>query len=320
MKQVLIGTALAALVPTLLGSNFYINLGTQVLIAAIFASSYNVIAGWGGLISFGHAAFFGAAGYGAALLVLKGGFGHFAAAALGVAFATVLAGIIGALALRATGISFLMITLALGQILWGLSYRWVSVTGGDNGLTGLARPKLFGLSLDGAGAYYYFTLAVAVIAFLSIRQFAGSSLGASLRGSRDQPRRMGALGFNVWLIRWVAFVYAGFWAGVAGLLFLYYHRFIGPHSLSIAESAEVLLMVILGGAGTLSGPIVGAAIIVLVRNLVSAYVEHWPMLLGALFLLVIMFVPEGLVPGLAARFRALRASGRKAPAEAPPRP
>jgi branched-chain amino acid transport system permease protein len=318
VKGVLIGTALAALVPTVLGSNFYINLATQVLIAAIFASSYNVIAGWGGLVSFGHAAFFGAAGYGAALLILKGGFGHLAGALFGLAFATALAGIVGALALRATGISFLMITLALGQILWGLSYRWVSVTGGDNGLTGLTRPAFFGLSLDGAAAYYYFTLAITLVAFLSIRRFAGSSLGASLRGTRDQPRRMSALGFNVWLIRWVAFVYAGFWAGVAGLLFLYYHRFIGPHSLSIAESAEVLLMVILGGAGTLSGPIVGAAIIVLVRNLISAYVEHWPMLLGALFLLVIMFVPEGLVPGVAARVRGLRQSGRKAPVEAPP--
>lgn len=318
MRRALIGAALCALVPTLLASDFYVNLATQVLIAAIFASSYNMIAGWGGLISFGHAAFFGAAGYGAALAVLKGGFGHLAAALFGIAFATVLACMIGALALRATGISFLMITLALGQILWGLSYRWVSVTGGDNGLTGLTRPQLLGLSIDGANAYYYFTLAVAFVAFLSIRQFAGSSLGASLRGTRDQPRRMSALGFNVWLIRWLTFVYAGFWAGVAGLLFLYYHRFIGPHSLSIAESAEVLLMVILGGAGTLSGPIVGAAIIVLVRNLVSAYVEHWPMLLGALFLLVIMFVPEGLVPGIATRLRALRASGRKAPAEAPP--
>ena len=318
MKAVLIGTALAALVPTLLGSSFHINLATQVLIAAIFASSYNVLAGWGGLVSFGHAAFFGAAGYGAALLVLKAGFGHLAAAMLGLAFATVLACIIGALALRATGISFLMITLALGQILWGLSYRWVSLTGGDNGLTGLKRPALFGLSLDGAAAYYYFTLGIALVAFLSIRRFAGSSLGASLRGTRDQPRRMSALGFNVWLVRWVAFVYAGFWAGVAGLLFLYYHRFIGPHSLSIAESAEVLLMVILGGAGTLTGPIVGAAIIVLVRNLISAYVEHWPMLLGVLFLLVIMFVPEGIVPGIASRLRALRASGHKAPAEAPP--
>ncbi|MGE5794185.1 MAG: branched-chain amino acid ABC transporter permease [Bacteroidota bacterium] len=318
MRRALIGAALCALVPTLLASDFYVNLATQVLIAAIFASSYNMIAGWGGLISFGHAAFFGAAGYGAALAVLKGGFGHLAAALFGIAFATVLACVIGALALRATGISFLMITLALGQILWGLSYRWVSVTGGDNGLTGLTRPQLLGLSIDGANAYYYFTLAVAFVAFLSIRQFAGSSLGASLRGTRDQPRRMSALGFNVWLIRWLTFVYAGFWAGVAGLLFLYYHRFIGPHSLSIAESAEVLLMVILGGAGTLSGPIVGAAIIVLVRNLVSAYVEHWPMLLGALFLLVIMFVPEGLVPGIATRLRALRASGRKAPAEAPP--
>jgi ABC-type multidrug transport system fused ATPase/permease subunit len=190
VKHVLIGTALAALVPTLLGSNFYINLGTQVLIAAIFASSYNVIAGWGGLISFGHAAFFGAAGYGTALLVLKGGFGHFAAAALGVAFATVLAGIIGALALRATGISFLMITLALGQILWGLSYRWVSVTGGDNGLTGLKRPAVFGLSLDGAAAYYYFTLAIALLALLSIRSSPDRRSAQPARDSRDQPRRM----------------------------------------------------------------------------------------------------------------------------------
>ena len=204
----------------------------------------------------------------------------------------------GLVALRASGLSFLMITLAIGQVLWGLAFRWAAVTGGDNGLSGLTRPSPFGLNLDSAAAFYYFTLAIASAAAVAMTLLVRSAFGALMRGARDQPRRMSALGHNVWLVRYLAFVASGFFGGVAGPQFVWYHKFVHPHSLSLTSSAETLLMVIAGGSGTLAGPIVGATIVVLLKNYVSAYVERWTMLLGFVFLMIVLFMPDGLVPGL----------------------
>src|SRR5262245_13075102 len=187
-----------------------------------------------------------------------------------------------------------MLTLALSQVLWGTAYRWVSMTDGDNGLRGLTRP--FGM--DDAVGFYYFTFVVAALAVWMMARFVGSPLGAALRGTRDQPRRMSALGHDVWMIRWITFVYAGFWGAVSGLLFVYYHKYIHPVSLSLAYSAEGLLAVIAGGSGTLAGPLVGAAIVMLLKNWASAYIERWNMLLGFVFVFIVVFMPEGVVPGV----------------------
>jgi branched-chain amino acid transport system permease protein len=202
--------------------------------------------------------------------------------------------VFGLIALRATGLGFLMLTLALSQVLWGTAYRWVSLTDGDNGLRGLTRP--FGL--DSASSFYWFTLFITVISIWFMARYVASPLGAALRGTRDQPRRMGALGHDVWLIRWITFVYSSFWGGVSGLLFVYYHKYIHPVSLSLSNSAEGLLAVIAGGSGTLAGPLVGAAIVMLLKNYVSAYIERWNMLLGFVFVLIVIFMPEGVVPGV----------------------
>jgi branched-chain amino acid transport system permease protein len=191
-----------------------------------------------------------------------------------------------------------MITLAFSQVLWGLAYRWVSVTNGDNGLSGITRLAPFGVSLESPAAFYWTTLVVSIMAFLAMAAFATSAFGATLRGVRDEPRRMAALGHNIRLIRWIAFVYAGFWGAVAGLLYVNYHKYIHPSSLSIANSAEGLLGVIAGGSGTLGGPIAGAALITILKNYSSAYIERWNMLLGFVFLAIVLIVPEGVVPGL----------------------
>jgi branched-chain amino acid transport system permease protein len=137
-----------------------------------------------------------------------------------------------------------------------------------------------------------------VIALFLLIRFVQSPFGAAVRGTRDQPRRMSALGYDVWTIRWLVYVYAAFWAAVAGLLYIYYNKYIHPTALSLTSSAEGLLSVIAGGAGTLAGPIVGAAIVVLLKNYVSAYVERWNMLLGFVFVFIVIFMPEGLVPGI----------------------
>jgi branched-chain amino acid transport system permease protein len=302
---VLLTLALAAL-PWFAGE-YYINLTSQIFVAAIFAASLNLLVGYGGLPSLGHASWLGLAAYLSAWMSLKLGLGHWVTAPAALLATTLIACVFGWISLRATGLGFLMITLALSQVLWGTAYRWVSVTDGDNGLRGLTRPTPFGISLDSASSFYYFALAVTAVAIFLMAMFVASPFGASLRGARDQSRRMSALGHDVWTIRWITFVYSGFWAAVSGLLFVYYNKYIHPASLSITSSAEALLGVIAGGSGTLAGPIVGAAIIMLLKNYVSAYVERWNMLMGFVFVLIVIFVPEGVVPGvrrLWARWRA----------------
>jgi len=297
---VAIGAAAALLValPWIVAGDYYVNLSSQILIAAIFAMSLNIVVGYGGMVSLGHAAYLGVAAYATAWIMLRLGLGPLAAGGAALAFTTVMAALFGVLALRASGLSFLMITLALGQILWGLAYRWVGVTGGDNGLTGLTRPKPFGIELTGATPFYYFALIVFALALVAMALIVRSPFGASLQGARDQPRRMNALGHHVWMVQWAAFVLSGFWGAVAGVLYVYYNTFISPHALSLQNSAEVLLMVIAGGPATTLGPVVGAALVVIIKNVVSAYLERWVMLLGVVFVLIVMFLPEGIVPGV----------------------
>ena len=235
-----------------------------------------------------------------------------------VAVSTAAAAFFGLLSLRAPGLGFIMITLALGQIVWGIAYRANDLTGGDNGIRYPARPMPFGFDLRDAPSFYYFTLAVFVVALFCIWRFSRSPFGASLMGARDQPRRMRMLGYNVWLIQWLTFVMAGFWASIAGVLYVYYNLFLSPHAISLQQSAEILLMAILGGASTLTGPIVGAAIITLVKNVISTYVERWNTLLGLIFVVVIMFMPYGLVPGCAQLWRRLRIRGKTPKAASSP--
>ena len=304
-----IGVALLAasfLLPPFLAGDFYINLASQILIAAIFALSLNLLVGFGGMTSLGHASYLGVAAYISALLTSRYGLGHGAGAIVSIAGTTAMAAFFGVIALRATGLGFLMITLALSQVLWGLAYRMSNVTNGDNGIAGLTRPTPFGISLDSAASFYWFSLVVATLAFLMMATFVSSSFGSSLKGVRDQPRRMAALGFNPWMIRWITFVYAGFWGGVSGLLYVYYNKYIHPTSLSTTSSAEALLGVIAGGSGTLTGPAVGAALVLLLKNYASAYVERWNMLLGLVFLIIVLVMPTGIVSGVSRLLTGLR--------------
>jgi branched-chain amino acid transport system permease protein len=284
-----------------------VNIASQILLYAIFALGVNVLAGYAGLVSLGHAGLFGIAAY-AAGKALNGGSGHGAAAAVALAVTVAAAAVFAVLALRGTGLGFVMITVALGQIVWGVAYRWISLTNGDNGVTITGRPSPLGLSLAAPATFYWATLLVFVAAVLSMAVFVASPFGASVRGTRDQPRRMNALGYHVWMIRFLAFLVSGFWSGVAGLLYLYYNQFVSPQAVALTASAEALLMVIAGGTGTLLGPITGAALVVVMKNVASGYIERWNFVLGAIFVAIVVFMPEGLVPGTARLWR--WASGR----------
>jgi branched-chain amino acid transport system permease protein len=314
-RNVAIAVAVLGLigVPYAVGEVYYINIASQILFYAIFALGLNVLVGYAGLVSLGHAGLFGVAAYVVAYL-LAAGFGHATAIAAALVIGLVATAGFAALSLRATGISFIMITLALGEIIWGLAYRWISVTDGDNGISVSGRPAPLGFMLTSAQGFYWATLIVFLLAVAAAAIFVRSPLGAALCGTRDQPRRMNALGYHVWMIRFWAFMFSGLLTLVAGILFVYYNEFISPQALALTASAEALLMVISGGAGTLLGPIVGAALVVIMKNVVSAYVTRWNFMLGAIFVAIVVFMPEGLVPGAVRLLRAaFRVRGRPKP-------
>ncbi|MBV9260780.1 MAG: branched-chain amino acid ABC transporter permease, partial [Pseudolabrys sp.] len=281
-RSVAIVVALFALasLPYWVPGTYYINIGSQILFYAIFALAVDILLGLGGLVSLGQAGLLGVASY-AVAVTLAAGWGHAAAIVVAIVVTLGAMAVYAVVALRATGIGFLMITLALGQILWGLAYRWISVTNGDNGLNIDGRP--FGQLLTSATGFYYATFVLFLIALALVVVFVRSPFGAALRGTRDQPRRMNALGFNVWLIRFCACLFSGLLTAIAGILFVYYNQFISPQALALTASAEVVLMVISGGASTLLGPIVGAALVVIIKNVASAYIARWNFLLGAIF-------------------------------------
>jgi branched-chain amino acid transport system permease protein len=312
--RVALGLSLILLltVPFWLTGVYYINVTSQILLYAIFALALNILVGHAGLVSLGHAGLFGLASY-ACAIALQAKFGH--SAAIIIALAVTFAGtaVFAFLSLRATGIGFIMITLAIGQILWGLAYRWIDLTNGDNGVTVATRPSPFGLSLSDPKLFYYMTLVVFLLSVIASAIFARSPFGASVRGTRDQPRRMNALGYHVWMIRFCACLLSGMMSGVAGILFVYYNLFISPQTLALTASAEAILMVISGGSGTLLGPIVGAALVVIMKLVVSAYIVRWNLVLGAIFVAIVIFMPEGLVPGsirLWRKWRPLRQAPR----------
>jgi len=306
------------LLPYAIREPYYVNIASQILLYAVFALGLNILVGYGGLVSLGHAGLSGVAAYAVAYL-LAAGHGHLVAIGGGLLAGLIVSAGFAALALRATGISFIMITLALGEIIWGLAYRWISITGGDNGLSVSARPAPFGLSLDSAGAFYDATLVVFLLALAACAIFVHSPFGAALAGTRDQPRRMNALGYHVWMIRFGAFMFSGLLSAISGILFIYYYQFVSPPALALTSSAEALLMVISGGAGTLLGPVIGAALVVIIKLVVSAYISRWNFMLGAIFVAIVVFMPEGLVPGSVRLCRAAwRRSNRGRAAPMPP--
>jgi branched-chain amino acid transport system permease protein len=313
VSRLALGVALAILaaVPYWVGGTYYVNIASQVLFYAILALGVNVLAGYAGLVSLGHAGLFGIAAY-AGARIMNEGYGHVGVTVGALAVTLLASAIFAVLALRGTGLGFVMITVALGQIVWGVAYRWISITNGDNGIAIRGRPSPLGLSLTSPAGFYWATLVVFLLAVATMAIFVASPFGASVRGTRDQPRRMNALGYHVWMIRFLAFLFSGFWSGVAGLLYLYYNQFVSPQAVALTASAEALLMVIAGGTATLLGPIAGAALVVIMKNVVSAYIERWNFVLGAIFVAIVVFMPDGLVPGARRLWRWAWASARPA--------
>lgn len=297
--------AAAAVLFPWLADRYYVYLVTQAMVLGIAATGLNLVLGYGGMANFGYAAYVGTGAYTAALLgihwkplVVPG----VAAAAL---VAMVAAAVAGLVALRTSGISFVMITMAIGQALWGLAYRWVSLTGGDNGLSGVPAPQLWeGLPLTPGGASYYYLVAVALALVLAgMYACARSPFGYCLRALQDSESRARVLGYDTWLYKYLAYVASGAVAGAAGGLNAYLTRFVSPGELSIAASSELFLMTILGGPGTVWGPPLGALAVTLLRAFISAHTNRWVMFLGFIYILVVLLAPRGVAGSLESRMR-----------------
>jgi branched-chain amino acid transport system permease protein len=285
-----VAAAVAPLLPA-----YPLTLLTQAVIVAILAMSLDVLLGYTGLPSLGHAAYFGVAAYAVAILATERQASFWLCLVVGLAVAVFTAAVFGLIAIRASGTYFLMITLALGMVVWGLAFRWVSLTKGDNGISGVPRPEI-GLpwSLWGPLPFFYFSLAAAVLAWALMGLLVRSPFGLGLKGIRESESRMRTLGYNVWLHKYLSFVISGAFAGFAGVLWAYYNGFVSPVDVQLVTSVETLLMVALGGPGTLIGPAVGAAVIVFLKNFVSVYTKRWLLILGAVYIGVILFAPRGL--------------------------
>lgn len=269
---------------------------TQILIFGIFALSLNLIFGYIGLFSMGHAAYFGVAAYSYAILVVRYGIESFWLVALvGILIATLLAAIFGIIALRTSGVYFLFVTLALGQLLYGVAMKWRTMTGGSDGVVGVPYPDL-GLPFTmSATSFYYLVFIIFIICVFLLYRIIKSPFGHALQGIREDERRMRHLGYNTWLYKYAAFTIAGLFAGVAGVLFAPSSSIVGPTHLSAMTSVLVMLMVIIGSTRMFFGPVMGAVVILFLQYYASIYSpERWPLILGAVFVLTIMFFRQGI--------------------------
>lgn len=293
-RLALIAAALVVLAALpLVVPSFYVFVLTKVLIFALLAMALDVVFGYGGMPSLGHAAFFGTGGYVVGIGLTRWGWGFGEVLLVALVLGALLGAIMGLLTIRTEGIYLLLLTLAVAQSLWALAFEQVEYTRGDNGISGITRETIpFGL-VSRVG-YYEFVLAVVVVAALCLWQFTRSPVGRALVASRESRVRLEGLGYRTWAYRVGAFTLSGTVAALAGLLLVYLQGIASPELLYWTLSAEVLVMAVVGGAGTLLGPAVGAAIIVLLEQVVSSVTERWITVLGALYILAILFLPDGL--------------------------
>lgn len=302
---------LAAVAP--FTGSYLIILLTHALIFAILAMSVDLLLGYTGLPSLGQAAYLGMGAYLTAILATQFQFGldgtFWIVVLLGMLIGAATAAFFGLFAIRATGVYFLMITLALGMCVWGLAYRWNSVTGGDNGIVLPPRPK-FGIDLSDDLTYFYLVFAFFVVALLALSAIVRSPFGRSLVGIRENELRMRVLGYNTWLHKYIAFVIAGAFGGIAGVLWAHSHGLVSPEDVILATSVDALLMVVLGGPGTLVGGAIGASVVVFLREYLSTMVSWWQYVLGVVYVLTILYLPDGLM-GLPERVRRWRAASGK---------
>lgn len=297
----LIALAAALALPFVAGP-FWTGLLTQMYIFGLLALSVDLLLGHAGLFSLTHASFFAVSAYTVAILQVRYAVPTALAAPAGILAGTLLAAVFG-ISVRTRGVYFILITIALGYVVWGVAHRWSSFTGGDNGVTNVPFPALGGVGITSHTQYYYLVLAVILLCALGYRVLIRSPFGLGLRGIKASETRMQSLGYRTSAHLYAAFVLSGALASLAGVLYVYYNRFVNPVASSFPISVEAALMAIVGGSGTIIGPFLGAGVVLGLRNWVSSFFEMHHAIMGAVFIATVLWAPDGLV-GIAARLRA----------------
>ena len=271
---------------------------TRALVFAILAMSLDILLGFTGLASLGQAAYLGVGAYLTAILATRYQFGlawsFWSVVVLGALAGAATAALFGLIAIRATGVYFLMITLALGQCVWGLAYRWNSLTGGDNGLNLPGRP-VFAIDMANDLNWFYLVFGFFAASLGILYLLVLSPFGRILEGIREREVRMRILGYNTWLHKYISFVIAGAFGGLAGVLWATTNGHVSPEDVVLTTSVDALLMVVLGGSGTLIGGAIGSAVVVFLREYLSTLVPWWQYALGAVYVLTILYLPGGLM-------------------------
>jgi branched-chain amino acid transport system permease protein len=310
-KILMVIVALAAVVIVVPNTNsFIILLVTRALAFSILVMSLDILLGYTGLASLGQAAYLGVGAYATAILATKYhiglGWDFWLVLLIGIVLGAALAAIFGLLAIRASGVYFLMITLALGQCVWGLAYRWNSLTGGDNGINLRERPKFGGIDLANEMTFFFLVFGVFVVSLLLMYTLVRSPFGRSLAGIRERELRMKILGYNTWLHKYIAFVIAGAFGGLSGVLWAHTAGIVSPVNVELPTSVDALLMAVLGGSGTLVGGVIGTFIVFGLREFLSTLVPWWQYVLGVVYVATILYLPTGLM-GIPERLRQRRA-------------
>ncbi|MBO0819261.1 MAG: branched-chain amino acid ABC transporter permease [Nocardiopsaceae bacterium] len=285
--------ALVLIVYFLLSGTYLSTIFEDVLIFAIAAMGLDLLGGYGGLVSLGQAGFLGLGAYGVGIAGLHG-FGPWAA--VGIAAGVVLgaAAVTGIVAVRVSGLTYVIITLAIGQIMWGLSYQWTSMTGGDNGIPVTVMPSIGPFNLSDQQTTRVVTLIIFLVVFGLLMVMVRSPFGLSLRGMKSNERRLRALGYRTGLQRYLGYVAASSFAGLAGILYIYANLLVSPSVLEFPQDGFLVLMVILGGLGTIWGPVLGSVVIVLFQQEVSVYLSRWQTLMGVIFIAAVVYTPGGI--------------------------
>ena len=311
LKILMVIVALAAIAIVVPNTNsFVVLLVTRALAFSILVMSLDILLGYTGLASLGQAAYLAVGAYATAILATKYQFGlgwdFWLVLLIGILLGAALAAIFGLLAIRASGVYFLMITLALGQCVWGLAYRWNSLTGGDNGINLRERPRFGGIDLANEMTFFFLVFAVFCVALLLMYTLVRSPFGRSLAGIRERELRMKILGYNTWLHKYIAFIIAGGFGGLSGVLWAHTAGIVSPENVVLTTSVDALLMAVLGGAGTLVGGVIGTFIVIGLREYLSTLVPWWQYVLGVVYVATILYLPTGLM-GIPERLRQSRA-------------
>ena len=294
----IVALVVLCLVPLVL-PRFYVYLLSIILLYGLLAMSNNFPLGFGGIYQLHHAVFYGIGAYGTALVITKSGLSPWLAFLIGPLVAAALSLVMGLICIRLSKLYFGMLQISLGSLVWAIVYRWYSFTGGDDGIHGISVPDIIA-SYQGA---YYFTLIVTGVSLYVLYRILKSPYGSALQGIRDNPVRSSMIGVNVKRHQLLALIIAGFFAGVAGTLFVVVDNTVFPDMMFWTLSMEVVIMCLLGGWLTFLGPMLGAAMIVLIRTFVSTYTVYWALVLGIIFMLVIFFLPNGVLGWIVGLFK-----------------